>query len=125
MSHFATVETQVRDIGALRSACTEMGLTLTENAVARGYGANKIKGDFVIRLKGPYDIAVNKQPDGNYGLTTDWYAGHVETEVGKDYGRLLQRYAVCKIQIEVRKKGLTFRRQTLGDGSVKITLGGL
>ena len=37
-------------------------------------------------LKGPYDIALNKQPDGSYGLTTDWWDGHVEKEVGKDYG---------------------------------------
>ena len=125
MSHFATVETQVRDIGALRAACTELGLVLAENAVARGYGSNTVKGDLVIRLKGPYDIAVIKQDDGNYGLTTDWWGGHVETEVGKDYGRLLQLYAVHKAQIEARKKGLTCRRQSLGDGSVKLVIGGL
>ena len=125
MSHFATVETQVRDIGALRGACTEMGFILAEKAVARGYGSNTMSGDFVIRLKGPYDIAVNKQPDGNYGLTTDWWRGHVETEVGKDFGRLMQLYAVHKASIEAKKKGLTCRRSALADGSVKLTIGGL
>lgn len=125
MSHFASVQTQIRDIGALRGACTELGLVLAEIAVARGYGSNTIKGDLVIRLKGPYDIAVNKQEDGNYGLITDWWNGHVEREVGKDYGRLLQLYAVHKAQIEARKKGLTVRRQALGDGSVKLVIGGL
>ncbi|MDD4442691.1 MAG: DUF1257 domain-containing protein [Kiritimatiellae bacterium] len=125
MSHFATVETRIRDIGALRAACTELGLVLADNAVARGYGSNTMKGDLVIRLKGPYDIALNRQDDGNYGLTTDFWGGHVETEVGKDYGRLLQLYAVHKAQIEARKKGLTCRRQSLGDGSVKLVIGGL
>ncbi len=125
MSHFATVETQVRDAAALKNACAELGLQVLENAEARGYGVNKQHGDLVIRLKGPYDIAVNKQPDGNYGLTTDWWGGHVETEVGKDYGRLLQLYAVHKAQIEARKKGLTCRRSALADGSVKLTIGGL
>ena len=39
-------------------------------------------------------------------------AGHVEAEVGKDYGRLLQLYAVHKAQIEARKKtGLTESKQ--------------
>ncbi len=125
MSHFATVETQVRDAAALKNACAEMGLEVMENAVARGYGSNSIKGDLVIRLKGPYDIALNRQPTGSFGLTTDWWGGHVEREVGKDYGRLLQLYAVHKAQIEARRKGLTVRRQALGDGSVKLTIGGL
>jgi len=110
MSHFATVETQIRDIGALRKACTEMGLVLADNAMARGYGTHKTKGEFVIRLKGPYDIALNKQPEGSYGLTTDWYAGHVEKEVGTNYGRLLQLYAVHKTQIEA--KAAFIRNQT-------------
>jgi hypothetical protein len=125
MSHFATVETQIRDAAALKGACAELGLEVLENAVARGYGRNSVKGDLVIRLKGPYDIALNRQQDGNYGLTTDWWGGHVEAEVGKDYGRLLQLYAVHKAQIEARKKGLTVRRQALGDGSVKLVIGGL
>ena len=125
MSHFATVETQVRDAAALRSACTELGLEVLEKAAARGYGNNSVNGDLVIRLKGPYDIALNRQKDGNYGLTTDWWDGHVETEVGAGYGRLLQLYAVHKAQIEARRKGLSVRRQALVDGSVKLTIGGL
>lgn len=51
MSHFATIETQMRDIAALKTACAELGLEIKENAVARGYGANTQKGEFVIRLK--------------------------------------------------------------------------
>ena len=124
MSHFATIETQIRDIAALKAACAELGLDINENAVARGYAGNTRSGEHVIRLKGPYDIAVNKTPDGTYGLTTDWWAGHVEKEVGKNYGRLLQLYGVHKAQIEARRKGFTTRRSTLADGSVKLVIGG-
>jgi hypothetical protein len=125
MSHFASVQTQIRDAAALRAACAELGLALLENTNARGYDSNTVKGDLVIRLKGPYDIAVIKQADGNYGLTTDWYDGHVEREVGTNYGRLLQLYAVHKASAEARRKGLTVRRQALGDGSVKLVIGGM
>jgi hypothetical protein len=79
----------------------------------------------VIRLKGPYDIAVSQQQDGTFGLTCDWYQGHVEREVGQHYGRLLQLYAVYKAQAEARRKGFTTRRQTLGDGSIKLVIGGV
>ena len=125
MSHFTTIETQVRDTAALRAACAELGVDLIENAVARGYSSNTLKGDYVVRLKGPYDIAVNRQSGGTFGLTTDWWNGHVEREVGTKYGRLLQLYGVHKAKIEAQRKGYTVRRQTLGDGSIKLVIGGV
>ena len=73
MSHFTTIETQIRDVSALRAACSELGLTIESNAQARGYSLNRIKGDLVIRLKGPYDIAVNRHEDGTFRLTRDWW----------------------------------------------------
>jgi len=126
MSHFVAIKTSVKDINALRKACNELGLELLEQATARGFASNTLKAEYVVRLKGPYDIAVNLDKDsGSYGFTTDWWGGHVEKEVGKDYSRLLQVYAVHKTQIEARKKGLSCRRQHLADGSIKISIGGL
>lgn len=125
MSHFTTIETQVRDTSALKAACQELGLRLTENSVARGYGANQLKGDFVIHLNGPYDIALTRQPDGSFKLTSDFWGGHVEREVGPHYGRLLQLYGVHKAVSAARCKGYTFRRQTLGDGSIKLVIAGV
>lgn len=125
MSHFATIQTQIRDTEALRAACAELGVELLRNTNARGYGSNSQKGDFVIRLTGPYDIALNRQQDGTYGLTCDWWDGHVEKEVGANYGRLLQLYGVHKARIEAQKKGYTVRRQTLGDGAIKLVIGGV
>ena len=80
MSHFTTIQTQVRDLDALRSALGELGVTLLEKTHARGYAGNQLKGDYVIRLKGPYDIALNKQKDGSYGITADLWAGHVHLD---------------------------------------------
>ena len=125
MSHFTTIQTQIKDLDALRSALAEMNLPLLANTQARGYSTQSMTGDFVIRLHGPYDIAVNRQPDGTYGLTTDWWAGHVEKEVGKGYGRLLQLYGVHKATREARRKGLAVRRKAQADGSIKLTVTGV
>ena len=122
MSHFTTIKTQIKDIDALSSACREMGLTLLQNTEARGYYENKIKGDYVIQLKGPYDIALNRQPDRSYGLTADLWQGHVEKEVGQNYGKLLQLYGVHKAIVEARKKGHLVRRSQHQDGSIKLTI---
>ena len=125
MSHFTEIKTQIKDIQALRAACRELNLPLLENAEARGYYENKIKGEFVIQLSGPYDIAVNKQDDGTYGLTADLWQGHVEKQVGTGYGKLLQLYGVHKTMIEARKKNLSVLRQQKADGSIKLVLMGV
>jgi hypothetical protein len=75
MSPFTEIKTQIRDIEALRLACQEIGLSLVPNAQARGYYENITKGDYVIQLKGPYDIALNKQADGTYGPDCGSLAG--------------------------------------------------
>ena len=125
MSHFVTVETQIKDIAALKAACRELGLDMLQNAEARGYAANRQHGDFVITLKGPYDIAVNRKQDGTFGLTADQWQGHVAKEVGTDFTKLMKLYSVHKVLIEAKRKGHTVRRQDLKDGSVKLTVGGV
>lgn len=122
MSHFTTIQTQIKDIEALRSAVSEMGLQLLANTTARGFYQQTLKGEFVIRLKGPYDIAINRQPDATFGLTTDWWDGHVEKEVGTNFGRLLQIYGVHKASQEARKKGLSVLRKQQPNGSIKLIL---
>ncbi len=125
MSHFTEIKTQIKDIEALRQACQEMGLPLLQDAEARGYYENKTKGEYVIQLKGPYDVALNKQPDGTFGLTADLWQGHVEKEVGEKYGKLLQLYGVHKATIEARKKGISVLRRQQNNGSIKLVLMGV
>lgn len=124
MSHFTTIETQIKDIDALRAACAEMDLLLLENTEARGYGSNARHGDHVIRLKGPYDIAVNHDASGTCQLTTDWWDGHVEREVGPNFGRLLQLYAVHKASMEARRRGYRVQRENQTNGEIKLVLQG-
>ena len=123
MSHFTEIQTEIRDIDALRDACAELGLDLLQDAVARGYGSNRLQREYVIRLNGPYDIALNRNGDGHFTLTTDWWAGHVEKEVGKDFGRLLQIYGVHKTTREARKRGYRVHRKQLRNGSISLSIG--
>ena len=128
MSHFTTIQTQIRDIDALRDACSELGLELLQNAEARGFSQNRRQGEYVIRLKGPYDVAVNREEGGEskgrstYGLTTDWWDGHVEREVGPKYGRLLQLYGVHKTTREARRQRYRVTRKLEQDGSIALSL---
>ncbi len=125
MSHFTSIQTQVRDIAALRDACAELGVEVIEDALARGYSANNVPGEYVIKLKGPYDIALNKQPDGTFAMITDWWDDHVEKEVGSNFGKLMQLYAVHKASREARRKGYSVQRKAQTDGSIKLCIEGV
>ena len=126
MSHFTTIQTQIRDLEALRDASVELGLQLLANTNCRGYAGVTRLAPHVIKLKGPYDIAVepDKENPGSYGLTTDWWDGHVAKEVGTGYGRLLQSYGIHKTMREARTRGLRVSRKQEQDGSVLLTLEG-
>lgn len=122
MSHFTNMQTQIKDITALKQAVKELGLGLVENGIARGYKGNSTKGDYVIRLKGPYDVALIRQTDGTYGIVTDWWAGHVAAEIGHNGGKLLQAYGVNVATNAARKQGHSVTRSIQNDGSIKLTV---
>ncbi len=126
MSHFTTIQTQIRDLDALHDACAEMNLELLANTPVRGYGGITRKAFRTIKLKGRYDIAVDPHPenDGSYGLTTDWWEGLVALEVGVGYGRLLQSYGVHKTLREARSRGLRATRKVEPSGAILLTLEG-
>ena len=124
MSHFTTIKTEVRDLEALNDACTEMGLQLLKDDHCRGYAGIQRKADHVIKLKGPYDIAVDPVEGGRYGFSADWWEGHVAKEVGPGYGRLLQSYGIHKTLRTARARGLRTTRRIESDGTVLLTLEG-
>ena len=126
MSHFATIQTQIRDLAALVDACVELGLKLAPDSTCRGYAGAVRAAPYVIKLKGPYDIAVepSADKDGTYNLATDWWDGHVAKEVGAGFGRLLQSYGVHKTLREAALRGLRTTRRTEADGTILLTLEG-
>jgi len=124
MSHFTTIQTEVRDLDALHDACAEMGLQLLKDEHCRGYAGILRKADHVIKLNGPYDIAVDPAQGGRYGFSADWWEGHVAKEVGPGYGRLLQSYGVHKTLRTARTRGLRATRRIESDGTVLLTLEG-
>lgn len=123
MSHFTTVELEIKDPDAIRGACESLGLELEEDSDARGYSSNTTHGDFVIRLPGPYDVALVKNAGtGLYDVQCDLYQGHVERALGSGFGRFMQAYGVSKTMIEAKKKGYVARQVKQEDGSIQIRI---
>ncbi len=129
MSHITKSSTQFKCEESLKKALESMKLELVK-AVAgrkvsgRGYNGAKTEGDMVARLKGPYDVAFNRQPDQTLEAATDWYAGHVAAELGTDFSKLKQNYNEQLFTKKAKLKGHFVSRTVRQDGSVKLTITG-
>ena len=128
MSEWSTVLVKIKDLEALAAACEELGVRLLSGngLTARGWSGHVRHAPHVIRLRGPYDIAVepSSEQGGTYEMSTDWWDGHVASEVGENYGRLLQTYGVIKTERMARVHGLRVNKKQMADGSIQLTLQG-
>ncbi|MEI7912192.1 MAG: hypothetical protein WCK77_21375, partial [Verrucomicrobiota bacterium] len=71
MTNFTSIETPIRDLASLVYACVELNLNLVPGAWCRGHEGSVLQAAFVVRLRGPHDVAVDfpNEPGGTYVLT--------------------------------------------------------
>lgn len=124
MSHFTTLDLEIKSIEALRRACDSLKLSLVEKGVARGYGGRTMPGEYVIHLNGPYDIALNKRKDGVYAVTADWWGGHVAKAVGPACGLLKQAYGASAATLAARRLGMSAVTAKTPNGNLVVTITG-
>lgn len=124
MSHWTSVQTNIRDINVLEEAARSLGCEVVHNAEARGYYQSLRALMVIIPPESPYDIAANTEESGNISLTTDWYLGYVEKVVGPEFGLLKQRYAVIMTRRQAYALKAAVTEETLQDGSVRLRIKG-
>ncbi len=116
MSHVVSIETRVRDIGALRAACRRLGVTEPVLETVQLF-SGKATG-YCVRLAGwRYPVACDVE---NGQLKFDNFQGRWGEQAQLD--KLLQAYACEMTKIEARRKGHTCTEQHLADGSIKLTI---
>ncbi len=125
MSHITTVETQIRDIEALREACEALGCRLEGPGKVEGYFRNMGTADHIIKLPGTsYTVGLVRQPDGSYSLSADLWAGHVERVLGPRCGRLLQEYALRVVTRSAAARGRQAAVTREKDGRIVVRIRG-
>ena len=116
LSHIVTIQTEVRDATAVRSACRRLHLTEPAHRTVDLYSG---------RATG---LAV-ELPDWQYPAVCDTTTGRVHFDnyggrwgEQKELDRFLQAYAVERASAEARRRGRTVTEQPLEDGSIKLTV---
>ena len=116
LSHIVSIQTEVRDPVAIRSACDR--LKLPEPVFGQVKLFSSSETGWAVQLpEWRYPVVA----DVNTGkLAYDNYNGRWGEQ--KQLDRFLQGYAVEKAKIEARKKGHSVIEQPMEDGSIKLTV---
>ena len=116
MSHIVSIQTEVRDPVAIRSACKRLKLPEPEYGEVKLFTSSAT--GWAVRL-----------PEWRYPVVADVDTGTLAFDnFGGRWGEqrhldgFLQRYAVEKARLESHRKGHSVMEQTLEDGSIKLTV---
>ena len=117
MSHVVKIETQIRDINAIRQSCVHLRLEAPVHGTFELY--NSTETGWAVNLRDWKYPVICKIETGE--VAYDNYENRWGDQERLD--ELIQRYAVEKTKIEARRKGHSVTEQKLEDGSVKLTVG--
>jgi len=116
MSHIVTIQVEVKDFDAIKSACHRLGLKEPVHGRATVF-ETEIEG-MLIEL-----------PDWIYPVVCLTETGELKYDNynekwgdQKHLDRFVQTYCIEKATLEARRKGYSVTEQTLSDGSVKLTV---
>lgn len=140
MSHIATITVEIRDLDALRAACTRIGCEFVENqttyawfgrsvALPSGYSIEDLgRCTHAIRVPGAsYEVGVTPARSGRRGwdlLWDFWSSGGLERALGQDGRRLVQAYGVEAAIRAARRQGYAVTETAGSDGAVVLRLTG-
>ena len=116
MSHIVTIETQIKEVTALRAACQRLGLPKPVWETTRLFDGNAT--GYCVRLPDWRFPVVCDVENGN--ILFDNFSGRWGNQ--QELDRLLQGYAVEKTRLEAHRQGHTITEQQLADGSIKLSV---
>ena len=116
MSHIVTIQTEVRDVNAIRAACGRLSLPEPVYGEAKLFNRSAV-GWAVALTEWRYPVVCDTE---NAEVSFDNFGGRWGEQ--KHLDRFLQMYAVEKATIEARKQGHSVLEQQLQDGSIKLTI---
>ncbi|RMG41114.1 MAG: DUF1257 domain-containing protein [Planctomycetota bacterium] len=116
MSHVVQIETQVRDLAAVRAACRRLGLPQPERGTVTFFDGTAT--GWAVRLPG-WQYPVVLDPESGR-IHFDDYNGRWGDRRRLD--AFLQAYAVEKTRREARRRGYRVTERALPDGSIQLRI---
>lgn len=124
MSHIQTIEVEITDLQALKSACKRLNLEWKESQNSFKWYQGQSKCDHVIRVPGAtYEIGVLKNADRKgFTLQVDYYDRKVTEKIGQLGGFFKQAYALEKAKLEAIRKGYSVREHKINERQIELRI---
>ena len=102
---------KIVDKSYLLKTLEELGYSVEEDSLIRGYNERERIGEIVIKIHGGFDVGFIKAQDSTYQIVANWEG--VESTMGKDR-KLLEKeirreYTVVKTIHEQKEKGYVLK----------------
>lgn len=121
MSHFTTIQVQIKNGEALHQALQDLGYKVECNKKVRGYQGDTTKAEYVIRQDNGYDLGFRRNGE-TYELVADFWGARIDQKAF--VGSLLQTYARHTLMASVQEQGFTVEEEeVLDDGTVRVVVG--
>ncbi len=117
MSHIVTQKTDVRDLEAIKAACTRIGIDQPVSGSHKLFSSQQAAG-LAIRLpKWNYPVVINPETGD---LKYDNYGGHWGDQVELD--KFVQAYTIEYTSAQARMNGYLVNEVPLENGDVRVQL---
>lgn len=121
MSHFSTIQVQIKNGEILNQTLQELGYTVECNKKVRGYQGNKTEAEYVIRQDNGYDLGFRLNGE-NYELVADFWGARIDQKAFVN--SLMQKYAHKTLMASVQEQGFNLEEEEiLADGTVRVVVG--
>lgn len=121
MSHFSNIKTKIRNLDALQSALTRLGVDWEAGpAIVRGYQGQTVKAEVVVKQDNNHDLGF-RWNGLEYELVADLQFWQQSLSVEGFLKKVTQGYALETILSETHKQGFQVTEQQQNqDGSIRL-----
>jgi hypothetical protein len=121
MSHFTTIQVEIKHSDILQQVLQELGYQIETNTKVRGYMGKKTTAEYVIRQSNGYDLGFRRQGE-TYELVADFWGAKINQQ--EFIQQITQKYAHKTLKTSLNQQGFTIEtEETLEDGTVRVIVG--
>jgi hypothetical protein len=121
MSHFTTIQVQIKQGEILHQVLQELGYQVEYNTHVRGYMGDSTQAEYVIRQDNGYDLGFRQEGE-NYELVADFWGAKINEQ---DFiNSITQKYAHKTLMMSLQTEGFNVEEEeVLQDGTVRVVVG--
>ncbi|MEQ8756703.1 MAG: DUF1257 domain-containing protein [Coleofasciculus sp. G1-WW12-02] len=121
MSHFTTINVQIKNGEILHQTLQELGYQVECNTSVRGYHGNTTEAEYVIRQSNGYDLGFRQHGEA-YELVADFWGASINQK--EFVNSVNQKYAHKMLLHSVQEQGFNVEEEdVLEDGTVRVVVG--